>query len=71
MLRNVLEVYPNDDAKIDSKKQSVARTRMTVTCAIVYSGSINGMIKGMIEKGSREGMSKAGIRFDIRPLWRA
>lgn len=33
-------------------------TRLEVRCTIVYNGSVNGMIKGMIEKGSREGMRK-------------
>jgi len=56
MMRNVFEVYPND-SKNDIKK-SATTTRMTVTCALVYTESINGMIKGMIDKGSREGMSK-------------
>lgn len=32
--------------------------RLTVTSVIVYVSKINGMIKGMIEKGSREGMTK-------------
>ena len=32
--------------------------RLTVTTVIVYVSKINGMIKGMIEKGSREGMAK-------------
>lgn len=32
--------------------------RLTVTSVIVYVSNINGMIKGMIEKGSREGMTK-------------
>ena len=33
--------------------------RISITSTIVYFGSINGMIKGMIEKGSREGMKKS------------
>ncbi len=33
--------------------------QMTVRCVIVYHAKINGMIKGMIEKGSREGMQKS------------
>ena len=40
----------------DEKNNKV--TRLTVKSAMVYTGSINGMIKGMIEKGSREGMEK-------------
>jgi hypothetical protein len=42
--------------EVDGKEKKA--TRFTVKCAIVYTGSINGMIKGMIEKGSREGMEK-------------
>jgi hypothetical protein len=33
--------------------------QMTVRCVIVYHAKINGMIKGMIEKGSKEGMQKS------------
>lgn len=36
-----------------------ASTRLEVRCTIVYSANVNGMIKGMIEKGSREGMRKS------------
>lgn len=34
-------------------------TRLEVRCTIIYTGNISGMIKGMIEKGSREGMRKS------------
>lgn len=57
MQRTSFESIQDDTSDKKNGKKNAA-TRMTVTCAIIYTGSINGMIKGMIEKGSREGMSK-------------
>jgi hypothetical protein len=68
--RAVVEAHVETKAPYGDRFQVIVRTsyeanekdkkvtRMTVKTAIVYTGSINGMIKGMIEKGSREGMEK-------------
>ena len=50
------QVMVRNAFQADDKDKNVSR--LTVTCAMVYTGSINGMIRGMIEKGSREGMEK-------------
>eukprot|EP00204_Picochlorum_oklahomense_P001550 CAMPEP_0118807904 /NCGR_PEP_ID=MMETSP1161-20130426/35713_1 /TAXON_ID=249345 /ORGANISM="Picochlorum oklahomensis, Strain CCMP2329" /LENGTH=623 /DNA_ID=CAMNT_0006737289 /DNA_START=18 /DNA_END=1889 /DNA_ORIENTATION=+ len=41
------------------ESQDKSLVQMTVRCVIVYHAKINGMIKGMIEKGSKEGMQKS------------